>query len=485
MVCLGAYGQPIMRNNFTTNTGPNFDGSGLTNLNPASLTGGNIIPAGATYSENAILDVLFGTTTYGYALPSLTSGKMYLLNILTNDNNNYNQIVDTNGNSYAVFPAGQQNGPVLFSVTNSTPGFYIMVANNPVSNPLDAQLGILGSPLLFNADLSGNNVYAVNYFGSGENLMGVVNPALPNNFSGQQTFSTNVLFKNANQYIFAGTITASAGSQTFTAASGTFSALFPGNYFICTNGGGGFDQYRIVKIRDSTHLNVDVPAARAYTAVHQTQVFPNTAQFYDLNGNYQGSISQDTTLSIQGITTDSTANSGRIEWNNGTNTVWANVYNDGSDTWMFFSTYNLGWDRNAPFKFQVMAPANSLVIDTNGFVIAGVGFKGSGAGITNLPAGVIITNFNLGQRYTNTSGFTETIISAWNIASMSTATTYELDLRSVGTMTNAWFITTGVTVTAQSQAFELSTVVTNGGWFTFTNVQNGTFACTGGVIKWP
>ena len=166
--------------NFTgTITASGFAGnaSGLTGLNAANLTGTvsfangglgvgftNLIPLGATYTSNATLTALLGHPTWGYVLPSLTVGSNYIVSIPNNGNDA--EIYDVNGKG-VYGPASPGIGS--FTSTNATPGFYIMMANNPVNAPVLTTLSYSNAVSL-PVGFSAPTISASSFSGNGSQL---------------------------------------------------------------------------------------------------------------------------------------------------------------------------------------------------------------------------------------------------------------------------------------------------------------------------
>ncbi len=406
--------------------------SGGTGLN----LGTNYVVAGETYDNGSGI----GTPA---APVALVTGITYFLNIPPNGNDS--GILDGSLNPY-----GPVVGAGFFTVPSS--GTYYFVANNP-NSPVLQQLYVLNTATLV---LPVTNLVVNNLIAGGNNQANIV---LSGNYAAQgydQLFISNGLF-----------------SSPYEEAHGyDFNIKTNHN----DNFGGDGTEWRWTVNQASMVL----PARSHYQFGSASVAFRTNTFYLEASANLNSGSNY--TSHLLGFGNEWTnAAHGTLEsfWLLGVTNYDAI---NGNSRLCIFSAPT-GTSGSASFTEGPLM----LTFDSAGTINSGSNvFKGDGSGLTNftLPNGIIISNFNIGQRYTNTTGYTVTIMSSWQTPTLSTGTTYELDLRSYNTMTNVWSITTGLTATAQSGNFELCNIVTNNGVWTFTN-SRGTFVINGGVIKWP
>lgn len=464
MICSIACGQSIQRNNFTTNTGPQFNGFGLTNLTASgTFSGANLMPSTGVYTNNA----LAGFPTFGV---HLTAGVVY--NYYTDPN----CVGVASGDGMATYPdssPGQNAWSGYFTVP--TNGNYIFADFSGSAGDIFSSQLYISNNLIIPTDFTveGNATVVGNF-----TAPGIPSTSQSNNWKASQAYQLPNYHYNALQYQFSGTITATLNSQTFIAAAGSFTSNSPygplvfGSIINLTNGDGSTSQYRILKVRNSSTLIVDTGATVAYTANPSCLIFPPTSFYYDFNNNLQMTVGQDGSVINSGLAQDGTSNSGVIGNVNGTNSVWWSSLFDSVNNWYTLHTFKLGSTTFGPFTVHPQAPANCIQVQSNGNVL--VTFGVVNGNVTNTVTGTLIqTNFISGKLYTNIYGRPILATANATLATTGVSGNASLSLLASGYLTNVFGMSTIVTSIAMSYTNVISMVVPASQTYTFTNTSAG------------
>lgn len=243
------------------------------------------------------------------------------------------------------------------------------------------------------------------------------------------------------------TISGTSGSHLLTAnTAAAFSGVQPGYNFAQ-----GTAQWTVCKIIDSTHVLVYEPLGS--TLVNSPFViYPNAATFHDIDGNPFGSIGNDASIGVIGLS-DFAGNSGCFYWFDGTNTVRVSVRDQTQGP--RWEVAPLPGGGAAPFAVAIFAPEDSLEVYPDGTV-------SHKYGLTNRFGDLVLWGpVSVPQRLKLGGGL--------GVATTNAVTT---GLTLSGTANSGTFTASGSIFNSVGPGWKLQT--TGGGQWTITQVVNGT-----------